>query len=192
MIIRTDENRWSRNDERICYESLLGLRYMDLFDEVEREALLAGKPLNDPMSFMRDMAPCIDRGREEADAMLKVDVRSILFIRAATAYRMLADNSFSLVRYGRVLRFARVGLYCCLAVLSLNAGMTAGHAQRNLATARALIPSMMCHIAEAVGNIACSPLPIKDVAKSDLKRCYRDKQIKAQALAFIKYEQGDF
>lgn len=50
---------------------------------------------------------------EEADAMLKVDVRSILFIRAGSAYRMLADSSFILSRYGRTLRFARVGLYCC-------------------------------------------------------------------------------
>lgn len=57
---------------------------------------------------------------------------------------------------------------CCIvlvAVLALNAGLVSEHAQRNLATARALLPAMMCHIAEALGSIACSSLPIKDQAK---------------------------
>ncbi|VDO71713.1 unnamed protein product [Onchocerca flexuosa] len=52
-----------------------------------------------------------------------------------------------------------------IAVLALNAGLISEHAQRNLATARALLPAMMCHIAEALGNIACSSLPVKDQAK---------------------------
>lgn len=52
-----------------------------------------------------------------------------------------------------------------VAVLSLNVGLTGGHAQRNVATARALLPAMMCHIAEAIGNIACSSMPMKDQAK---------------------------
>uniref|UniRef100_A0AAF5PSW9 Erythroid differentiation-related factor 1 n=3 Tax=Wuchereria bancrofti TaxID=6293 RepID=A0AAF5PSW9_WUCBA len=182
--LRTLPNCATKED--CCKEALEhcleGLRYMDLFDQMEQEAQRLGKPLPDPMSFIRDMGTNIDLGREEADAMLKVDVRSILFIRAGSAYRMLADSSFVLSRYGRTLRFARVGLYCCLAVLALNAGLNSEHAQRNLATARALLPAMMCHIAEALGNIACSSLPVKDQAKADLKRCYRDKQIKAQAL----------
>lgn len=45
--------------------------------------------------------------------MLRRDVRSILLIRAATAYNLLADNAFILERYGRSVRFARVGFYCC-------------------------------------------------------------------------------
>ncbi|CAG9540507.1 unnamed protein product [Cercopithifilaria johnstoni] len=182
--LRTLPNCATKED--CCKEALEhcleGLRYMDLFDQIEQEAQRLGKPLPDPMSFIRDIGANIDHGREEADAMLKVDVRSILFIRAGSAYRMLADSSFILSRYGRTLRFARVGLYCCLAVLALNAGLVSEHAQRNQATARALLPAMMCHIAEALGSIACSSLPVKDQAKADLKRCYRDKQIKAHAL----------
>ncbi|VDN03422.1 unnamed protein product [Thelazia callipaeda] len=185
--LRTLPNCATKED--CCKEALEhcleGLRYMDLFDQVEQESQCFGKPLPDPMSFIRDMHANIDHGREEADAVLKVDVRSLLFIRAGTAYRMLADSSFILSRYGRTLRFARVGLYCCLAVLTLNAGITSEHGLRNLATARALIPAMMCHIAEALGNIACSSLPIKDQAKADLKRCYRDQQIKSQALVCL-------
>ncbi|EJD76683.1 hypothetical protein LOAG_16442 [Loa loa] len=190
--LRTLPNCATKED--CCKEALEhcleGLRYMDLFDQMEQEAQRLGKPLPDPMSFIRDMGANIDHGREEADAMLKVDIRSILFIRAGSAYRMLADSSFLLSRYGRTLRFARVGLYCCLAVLALNAGLISGHAQRNLATARALLPAMMCHIAEALGSIACSSLPVKDQAKADLKRCYRDKQIKAQALDCLNNNHG--
>ncbi|VDK70476.1 unnamed protein product [Litomosoides sigmodontis] len=187
--LRTLPNCSTKED--CCKEALehcleQGLRHMDLFDQIEQEAQRLGKPLPDPMSFIRDIGANIDHGREEADAMLKVDVRSILFIRAGSAYRMLADSSFILSRYGRTLRFARVGLYCCLAVLALNAGLVTEHAQRNLATARALLPAMMCHIAEALGSIACSSLPVKDQAKADLKRCYRDKQIKAQALDCLR------
>ncbi|MCP9257062.1 hypothetical protein DINM_000303 [Dirofilaria immitis] len=192
--LRTLPNCSTKED--CCKEALEhcleGLRYIDLFDQMEQEAQQLGKPLPDPMSFIRDMGANIDQGREEADAMLKVDIRSILFIRAGSAYRMLADSSFVLSRYGRTLRFARVGLYCCLAVLALNAGLVSEHAQRNLATARALLPAMMCHIAEALGSIACSSLPIKDQAKADLKRCYRDKQIKAQALDCLNNNYGSY
>ncbi|VDK83568.1 unnamed protein product [Onchocerca ochengi] len=192
--LRTLPNCSTKED--CCKEALEhcleGLRYMDLFDQMEQEAQQLGKPLPDPMSFIRDMGANIDHGREEADAILKVDIRSILFIRAGSAYRMLADSSFILSRYGRTLRFARVGLYCCLAVLALNAGLMSEHAQRNLATARALLPAMMCHIAEALGNIACSSLPVKDQAKADLKRCYRDKQIKAQALDCLNDNYGSY
>ncbi|KAL3986002.1 hypothetical protein ACH3XW_40985 [Acanthocheilonema viteae] len=192
--LRTLPNCATKED--CCKEALErcleGLQYMDLFDQMEQEAQRLGKPLPDPMSFIRDVGANIDHGREEADAMLKVDVRSILFIRAGSAYRMLADSSFILSRYGRTLRFARVGLYCCLAVLALNAGLVSEHAQRNLATARALLPAMMCHIAEALGSIACSSLPIKDQAKADLKRCYRDKQIKAQALDCLSNNRDSY
>lgn len=44
---------------------------------------------------------------------MATDVQSILFIRAATSYRTLANSSFVLGRYGRTLRFARVGTLCC-------------------------------------------------------------------------------
>lgn len=50
----------------------------------------------------------------------------------------------------------------------MNAGLVTEHAQRNVATARALLPAMMCHIAEALGSIACSSLPVKDQAKVEL------------------------
>lgn len=40
-----------------------GLRHMDLFDQMEQEAQRLGKPLPDPMSFIRDIGANIDHGR---------------------------------------------------------------------------------------------------------------------------------
>ncbi|VDN55808.1 unnamed protein product [Dracunculus medinensis] len=204
-----------------CYE---GLQSMILFHQLQKQNSDL-KHVNVSLSFMKADNSSIDHGREEADIALATDVQSILFIRAATSYRTLANSSFVLGRYGRTLRFARVGTLCCrmwffptwlllilVAVLSLNSGQITENARRNIATARSLLPAMLCHAAEAIGNIACSSLNSKIEAEVlltffkgrcffkkiwkhmkfprrhcvDLRRCYRDAQLESMARTCLR------
>ena len=42
----------------------------------------------------------------------QLELTSLLMVRAAVAYRLLAECSLSLGHYGRSLRFARIGIRC--------------------------------------------------------------------------------
>uniref|UniRef100_A0A0M3K939 Erythroid differentiation-related factor 1 n=1 Tax=Anisakis simplex TaxID=6269 RepID=A0A0M3K939_ANISI len=151
-----------------CYEGLVSL---DKFDQLEEN-----RERKNRMSFTKDRVNLADT-YEEIGEMLKRDVRSILFIRAATAYNLLADNAFVLERYGCTIRFARVALLCCLAVKKMNEHckrpnnrdeIKQKNALRNYTTASSLIPVIYTQCA---ANLTLFPptasaiLPVCELAK---------------------------
>ncbi|VDM40323.1 unnamed protein product [Toxocara canis] len=164
-----------------CYEGLL---CMDMFDELEQN-----REHKNRMSFTRDRVQLADTC-EEIGEMLKRDVRSILLIRAATAYNLLADNAFVLERYGRSVRFARVGFYCCMAVKVMNEDCKRSkddskrrNASRNYATACSLIPVMYSQCGSALAYLAMSTAQLRQQAEEDAVKCYRDAEIEKMARA---------
>uniref|UniRef100_F1KR35 Erythroid differentiation-related factor 1 n=1 Tax=Ascaris suum TaxID=6253 RepID=F1KR35_ASCSU len=164
-----------------CYEGLL---CMDMFDELEQS-----REHKNRMSFTGDRVKLADTC-EEIGEMLRRDVRSILLIRAATAYNLLADNAFILERYGRSVRFARVGFYCCLAVKMMNKDCKRNkddskgkNAARNYATACSLIPVMYSQCGGALAYLAMSTTQVREQAEEDAVKCYRDAEIEKMARA---------
>lgn len=64
--------------------------------------------------------------------------------------------------------FIYLTLCFTVAVIRLNTKAETEMGRRNLTTARALLPAVMCHIAESLGCIACASAAEKDQAKVKL------------------------
>jgi hypothetical protein len=112
-----------------------------------------------------------------------MDLLSLLLIRAATAYRMLADCSSSLGHLGRSICQARMGLQCTgqsvfplidnrnllltAAVLAIGDDSPAG--KRNSAVARALEPGLCASAGDALVQMA--RVPSSDVSRFEVGFC---------------------
>uniref|UniRef100_A0A914WIX2 Erythroid differentiation-related factor 1 n=1 Tax=Plectus sambesii TaxID=2011161 RepID=A0A914WIX2_9BILA len=112
----------------------------------------------------------------------QTDLTSLLLIRAATAYRLLADCSSSLGHLGRAVRQARNGLACVAAVLTI--GDESAASKRNSAVVRALVPGLLANSGDALLQMA--QLPISEHPRfqadmgSDAKVSFRDRVIIAK------------